>query len=95
MPQHQNSRDRIFRELARVTDPRFVEAVGRVDVRRLADQLLDQYLQYENQATEWDAAQWGLDPDGWMRHERQAMVQLAGGQLYPTEPCMRRTDAPT
>ena len=33
---------------------------SRVRVMRMADELLDQYLDYRDRATEWDADRWGL-----------------------------------
>jgi hypothetical protein len=34
---------------------------------------LDLILDYTQNATEWDADQWGLDPDRWMEAERDEM----------------------
>ncbi|AZM53317.1 hypothetical protein DMA15_12570 [Streptomyces sp. WAC 01529] len=34
------------------------------------DALLDRWLDYRDRATEWDAAQWGFDPDQWCEHQR-------------------------
>jgi hypothetical protein len=43
--------------------------------RRLQDSLLDMWLEYRDLATEWDADQWGFNPDRWMRQERALMNQ--------------------
>lgn len=37
------------------------------------DLYLDRYLDYRDRATEWDADQWGFDPDTWMWEHRQEM----------------------
>lgn len=39
------------------------------------DIVLDRYADSLLRATEWDAGQWGFDPDRWMEAER---VELAG-----------------
>lgn len=48
------------------------------------DWWLDQYADSLLRATEWDADQWGFDPDRWMEAER---VELArrGGEDWPKE----------
>lgn len=57
---HRSARDRLFREIAEAKPER-------------RDHYLDQYLDYRDLATEWDADQWGLQPDDWMWEERQEM----------------------
>jgi hypothetical protein len=42
------------------------------------DAVLDEYLRYRDYATEWDADQWGLDPDRWMEAERAEMCRRLG-----------------
>lgn len=44
------------------------------------DMLLDRWLDYRDRATEWDAAQWGFDPDGWFEKERAELAYRA--RLY-------------
>lgn len=51
---------------------RFLEATTTAQ----ADAALDEYLDCELLATEWDAERWGFDPDRWMEQER---VDLARG----------------
>lgn len=48
---------------------------------RMVDDVLDEFLSYEKLATEWDADQWGLDPDNWMREERAELRRRAGGRF--------------
>jgi hypothetical protein len=56
------------------------------------DQYLDQWFDVTTRATEWDADQWGLDPDRWMAKDRaqmeRAIQRLAeqGWRLDPTDP---------
>jgi hypothetical protein len=48
------------------------------------DTVLDQYADGLLRATEWDAGQWGFDPDRWMEKER-AELASRGGQNRPME----------
>lgn len=41
------------------------------------DHWLDVWIDYQTRATEWDADQWGLDPDRWMSAERAQMDDRA------------------
>lgn len=50
------------------------------------DLLLDQWLDYRDRATEWDAAQWGFDPDRWFERERVELNRRA--RLYVGPPPM-------
>jgi hypothetical protein len=45
---------------------------------------LDQYADVLLRATEWDADQWGFDPDRWMDAER-AQLRTRGGRDHPRE----------
>lgn len=49
------------------------------------DWWLDRYADGLLQATEWDADQWGFDPDRWMEAERVALARR-GGEDWPKEP---------
>lgn len=53
------------------------------------DAWLDLYNDSELRATEWDAQQWGFNPDKWQAIER-AVIASRGGQDWPTEPAVRR-----
>ncbi|WP_282795751.1 hypothetical protein [Streptomyces sp. CC224B] len=53
MPAHPAAYGRLAAQLRLTPDP---------DLR---DQLLDTWLDYRDLATEWDARQWGLQPDDW------------------------------
>lgn len=59
------------RALVRV-DQAIREAIARRDPNAV-DELLDRRYDAEYRATEWDADQWGFDPDRWCETER---VQL-------------------
>lgn len=48
------------------------------------DQVLDEILDTQQRATEWDADQWGFDPDRWMASERTVLA-ARGGTDYPAE----------
>ncbi|MFI9012615.1 hypothetical protein ACIGZI_01115 [Streptomyces griseus] len=65
MPAHPKAFQRIADQLATTTDP---------DHR---NELLDQWLDIRDQATEWDARRWGFDPDRWCEIERAAMQRRA------------------
>ncbi|MEW1630790.1 hypothetical protein AB0387_25950 [Streptomyces sp. NPDC089173] len=65
MPAHPKAFQRIADQLATTTDP---------DRR---NELLDEWLDYRDQATEWDARRWGFDPDRWCEIERAAMQRRA------------------
>lgn len=69
---HEKARQRYFRNIAGATTPE-----GR-------DSHLDRYIDAWMRVTEWDAGQWGFDPDRWMEAER---VELAGrgGTDWPVE----------
>lgn len=42
------------------------------------DWWLDQYGDSLFRATEWDADQWGFDPDRWMEAERRELAERGG-----------------
>lgn len=69
---HEKARQRHERELLAARTPKERDAV------------LDRYCDSLLRATEWDAQQWGFDPDRWFERER---VQLAerGGSFWPVE----------
>jgi len=48
------------------------------------DYWLDQYADVLLRATEWDASQWGFDPDRWMEADR-AELASRGGRDWPHE----------
>jgi hypothetical protein len=50
----------------------------------LRDYWLDMYANELLRATEWDARQWGFDPDRWQADER-AQLMTRGGRNWPTE----------
>lgn len=51
-----------------------------------ADHFLDQMIDATTLATNWDAGQWGFDPDRWMAVERCEMDRRANGAgLWPKE----------
>ncbi|MFF4791882.1 hypothetical protein ACFY2M_19435 [Streptomyces sp. NPDC001276] len=68
MPAHPRAFQRLANQLAATTDP----------AKR--DVLLDEWLDVRDRATEWDADQWGLNPDGWCLKERAAMDDRAAPQ---------------
>ncbi len=39
------------------------------------DMLLDHWFDIRNRATEWDAMQWGFNPDRWMSKSRERMEE--------------------
>lgn len=41
--------------------------------RPMQDEILDLWLDFRDLATEWDAQQWGFNPDTWMLKERNEM----------------------
>lgn len=53
MPAHPAAYARLANRLRETTEP------------ATRDQLLDQWLDYRDHATDWDADQWGLNPDQW------------------------------
>lgn len=65
MPAHPRAFWRLAEELASATDP------GR------RDELLDEWIDYRDRATEWDADRWGLNPDFWCLKERDEMDRRA------------------
>jgi hypothetical protein len=52
--------------------------------RERIDAALDDYCDCLFRATEWDAAQWGFEPDAWQAAER-AQLRTRGGRDWPTE----------
>jgi alpha-L-fucosidase len=52
--------------------------------RALMDYRLDQFGDALFRATEWDAQQWGFDPERWQADER-AQLMTRGGRNWPTE----------
>lgn len=48
------------------------------------DTWLDYFIDRELRATEWDAGQWGFDPDKWMAEERKSLA-ARGGVAWPRE----------
>jgi hypothetical protein len=77
----ERQRDRLRMAAAALNHP---DPVRRADARRALDTWLDAYADSLLRATEWDAGQWGFNPDKWMAAER---VQLAsrGGCHWPRE----------
>lgn len=67
MPAHPKAYAGLAERLAATADP----------VTR--DALLDAWLNYRDRATEWDASQWGFDPDRWQERER---AQLAARDAF-------------
>jgi len=65
MPAAPKAFERLASELTLATNP----------VRR--DELLDEWLDYRDCATEWDAQQWGFDPDRWEERLRIQMERRA------------------
>lgn len=82
MPAHAKAYERLHRALACTDD------------RARQDELLDEILSCQQEATEWDADQWGLSPDWWMETER-AELAARGGPEWPSEPQMRWRQRPT
>lgn len=60
---HQKARDGLFEDIRKATPER-------------RDYYLDLYLKWRDGVTEWDADQWGFDPDTWMWVERQLMDKM-------------------
>lgn len=48
--------------------------------RKVQDKLLDLWLATTQMATEWDAKEWGFDPDQWMREERDILARRVNEQ---------------
>lgn len=48
--------------------------------RSSADRWLDEWIDVTTRATEWDADQWGFNPDTWMAEERVEMDRRATDQ---------------
>ena len=72
MPAHPRAFQRIANDIATTADP---------DKR---DELLDEWLDCRDRATEWDADQWGLSPDFWCLEERDEMERrAASGEATP------------
>ncbi|MFI6465696.1 hypothetical protein [Streptomyces sp. NPDC050538] len=46
------------------------ERIAAAATPEVRDVLLDQWLDYRDRATEWDARRWGFDPDRWLEKER-------------------------
>lgn len=53
------------------------ERIRRTADPATVDMLLDQWLDYRDRATEWDAARWGFDPDRWFEAERAELNRRA------------------
>lgn len=64
MSAHPDAFERLGQKLVAARDPEVV------------DQLLDQWSDYRDRATDWDGDQWGFDPDTWMKQERAEMAKL-------------------
>lgn len=62
MPAHPKAYALLAERLATTTDP------------TTRDQLLDKWLEYRQLATNWDASQWGFDPDRW---QARRLTELA------------------
>ena len=69
---HETAREYLLSRIRVATSPGF------------RDQLLEQLYDADNRATDWDARQWGFQPDKWMAAERLAM-RNAGGCDWPAE----------
>lgn len=69
---HQKAKDRLVR---------WIKSAPSEEAR---DFYLDHYADCLLRATEWDAQQWGFNPDTWMARER-AILQGRGGVNYPEE----------
>jgi hypothetical protein len=67
---------------------RIVAHIQAATTRELQDFFLDEFADVLLRATEWDAGQWGFDPDRWMETERVRLAEH-GGTFWPTEPVMR------
>lgn len=65
MSAHPEAFERIARDLTRTKD------------RKIQDELLDKWLEYENLATVWDADHWGFDTENWMTKERAELLKRA------------------
>lgn len=64
---------------------RLADRLRRTKVPFVRDQLLDQWLDFRDRATEWDAKQWGFNPDKWMSKERAEMKKRAEHSLFSRE----------
>ena len=72
MPAHPRAFQRLAEDLTASTDP------GK------RDELLDEWLDYRDRATEWDADQWNLGPDLWCLEERDEMERRAAASKETT-----------
>jgi len=72
MPAHQKAYRRIF------------DMVAQAKSSRDQDRWLDEALDLRQRATDWDADQWGFNPDLWMEAER-AELASRGGNDWPQE----------
>ncbi|MGI5418644.1 hypothetical protein [Actinomadura luteofluorescens] len=64
---------------------RLQRAIGQASTRTAQDAVLDEILDVQQSATEWDADRWGFNPDRWMAAER-AELASRGGMDWPREP---------
>lgn len=71
MPAHPKAFASLAVRLAATADPATV------------DLLLDQWLDYRDYATEWDAGQWGFQPDRWCARERAELIRRARLHVGP------------
>jgi hypothetical protein len=63
------------------------ERIMRTSDPATVDMLLDQWLDYRDRATEWDAARWGFDPSRWFEAERAELNRRArmGAGSHPMD----------
>lgn len=81
---HEVARRALRERFARVAHCAGRPGADRAYFLKQADMVLDEFLSYDLLATEWDADQWGLNPDDWMTEER-AEMRRRGGDRRPTE----------
>ena len=81
---HQVAADNLRKRFGVITACAKETAGDRRSMLRHVDMLLDQYLDWSTRATMWDADQWGLDPDHWLKKERQQLA-ARGGRDWPSE----------
>lgn len=66
MPAHPKAYQRLFAQVAQANDS------------SSRDQWLDEILDVQQRATEWDADQWGFNSDLWMAAERAELAERGG-----------------
>ncbi len=76
MGAHPDAYTRLRTILVQISTTRHAHKPGTNEYSILTDALnkyLDEWYDYSNRATEWDATGWGFNPDTWMTKERRQL----------------------